>query len=330
MSWTLITLLPMIVYALGCIAVNRGLRPYRDPLHIGYVGRILEPPDDLPPALAARLLNRGIPSNERLIVATLLDLARRGHIRLTCRPSAIDSRRTRIILTRTPREDGPLAPFEQALLDALFDEMPQVDLRAAWPEARGIKKKLAALWEHDLLERGLLDANGARRRRIHGSVSLIVAVLGLLVASATVWLSDNMRWWSWLLLGLGLLICIGIVIAEEVRGVTQRGADARAAWRGFADSLGSLDAAAPPVERFAEFLPYAVALDKLKPFMRAFERHDVVALSAAYLPLPDAHAPAQTIPLDRARPTSLTTASVSALVRQLERALQAETAATNL
>lgn len=49
MAPVLVTLSPMLAYAALCALLGWRNRRTHDPPHIGVVGRVLEPPDDLPP-----------------------------------------------------------------------------------------------------------------------------------------------------------------------------------------------------------------------------------------------------------------------------------------
>ncbi len=75
------------------------------------------PPEDIPPALAGFLLDRRV--LQRHVLATLWDLARRGHLRLErAKPSAPRGRAYR--WRRLPGHGEPLRRFERRVLEAVF------------------------------------------------------------------------------------------------------------------------------------------------------------------------------------------------------------------
>jgi hypothetical protein len=322
LDYTLLLLLPMVAYGVICSLLGWRDRATHDPRHIGVVGRVMEPPDELPPALAAWLLKTPEVTPMRLAIATLLDLARRGHLRLERRPSLVDPRRQRLTLLRLDQRSDTLAPFEAALLATLLEDAAQVDLTRGAGAPLWQKGRLQNLCEAELAERGLLDRNGPRRRRAHVVNNWILAALAPVAIALTVAVADGVAWWGWTLLALGVLLCWGLGgMYEDVRGTTQRGSDARAAWSGFATYLRQLSPEEAPEGRFEELLPHAVALGAQKPLLGAYAVRGV-ALPAWYAAqLPGPVADGRTMALEQLRDGEPATRELRELIGELEREL---------
>jgi hypothetical protein len=312
----------MLVYAVLCGILGWRNRWTHDPPHIGVIGRVLEPPDDLPPALAAWLLKPPEVTPQALLIATLFDLARRGHLRLEQRTSRVNPGRQRFTLFRQERPADLLAPFEQFILDTLLEDAPQADVSATAAETIWAKQRLQQLCEIELVELGLLDRAGPRRRRAYVRNAWLVGLLGPVAVAVTALVAGAVTWWGWVLLVVGVLICWGVGgMYNDVRGTTQQGADARAAWSEFASFLKQLTPERAPDGRFAALLPFAVAFGTLKPFVAAYlPRHPT--LPAWYAPnLPPPPLDGKTVDLERLQAASPAAEEMRKTVRSLERDL---------
>lgn len=79
--------------------------------------RLPEPPDDTPPGVVGALLDERV--EQREYVATLIDLGRRGVVRITTLAQPDRSNRRRMVVT-LQQPDAQMAPFERELLSAFF------------------------------------------------------------------------------------------------------------------------------------------------------------------------------------------------------------------
>lgn len=323
MDPALLVLMPMLICAVICTILGSRNRWTHDPPPVGVIGRVMEPPDDLPPALAAWLLQPPGVTLQRLVIATIFDLARRGYLRVERRFSRTGRRRQRLMVVLVREPDDSIAPFEQVILDTLLEDALQVDINRSVAEPLWEKRRLQQLYDAALAEQELLDPDGPRRRRNYVVNAVAVALLGVVASIATVIVAGAVPWWGWILLLLGNFVCWGLGgMFNDVRGVTQRGADARAAWGAFATYLKQLTPETAPEDRFAAWLPYAVALDALKPFISAYQPREP-ALPAWYQPTPLA-SPAEgaTIALTKLQRALPVAEEMLGVVRDLDRALQ--------
>ncbi|MCU0492085.1 MAG: DUF2207 domain-containing protein [Chloroflexaceae bacterium] len=272
MIYEVIVALPLIVFLALCIAAGRYNRKNHDSAPIGVVGRVLEPPDELTPALAARLLEGVVvTTDEALTLGTLLNLAQRGYITVERRRSTWEDTKQQFVLRRSERGNTDLASYERLLLDALFEDAPLVDFAKQAARLRKAHKPLVQAVEVELTMRGYLDADGPQRRKNSRVYNWSVGLLGLAALGLSWWLAGAVVWWGALLLVLLLVFCYAFAdIFTYVRGASQKGSDARAAWQSFYAYLKDLKPDAVPQGRFAPFLPYAVAFDLTKRFTQAY------------------------------------------------------------
>lgn len=260
----LAALLPILLGA----ALWMWWRRNRDPRPHGFVAdQLPAPPDDLRPALAARLL--GATSGQGLL-GTLIDLANRGCMTFDEEVGGWLGKSRQILLRRA---DGArdLEPHEVAALDAVFAGAEAVNLasrssalvRAAAEQSRG--------WQATLIERGYQTAEGLARRRRGLVVGAVLAALGLLGLIPAFVLAERVSWWlpvvsaAVALSGLAWLIAAGMV-----RGLTQSGADALARWRAFQRYLRRISAEHAVGGQFSRLLPYAVALGDARRLTRIY------------------------------------------------------------
>ncbi|HET7056872.1 MAG TPA: DUF2207 domain-containing protein, partial [Thermomicrobiales bacterium] len=89
----------------------------RDP-GVGAVASYLsEPPDDLPPGAAGALVDETV--DERDVVATLVDLGRRGVLNISAKEAGTVFKRTEYTI-ELKKDTGELRPFEKTFVDAIM------------------------------------------------------------------------------------------------------------------------------------------------------------------------------------------------------------------
>lgn len=196
--------------------------------------RVHEP--RVPPAVAA-LVVRGWPGRAGLL-ATVLDLARRGHLvlgddRLACGPGG-----------------DPLLPYEETLLEALLDRSPETTRAELAGRLPGRVAAVRTAIEAEAAARGLLagDPRAARRRAAlwFGGFGLL-AVAGMAVSVA---------------LAAGSFVA-GLLVAFGTARVRRTEAGEAEAGRLAALASALARAGALPPERVERLRPYAVALGVL-------------------------------------------------------------------
>jgi hypothetical protein len=245
----------------------------RDP-HVGIVADFLpQPPDDLPPGAAGTLIDEVV--HQRDIVATLVDLSRRGAIAMGQTEAVGLGSDVKVTLIDPT---VALAPFEKEALDALFDRKLEGGTttnlwKASEAFARSAPDVRSLLYE-ELVGRGYFAESPQETRtnwRNRAMRSFVILPIGGLL----VWLIF-FRGVGWFWFALGALIVLSVVvylISGALPRKTRVGAEAAAKWRAFRRYLEQIDRYEKVAERkeiFDRYLPYAIAFGLEESWVGAF------------------------------------------------------------
>jgi hypothetical protein len=224
-------------------------------------------PEARPVAIASALKAHRSGPQLQDAVAVLLDLARRGHLRIdeVPRPTRLASRRFGLHRTAS---DEVLAPHERVLLDCVFTDkgtpQPTVDFA-------GTARRLGRHWSpfrtqvaSELSAAGLVDPDrlGARRSLQKLAIVLLV-VSGIAIAVSAILFAD--RWGGWVVVpgaALAAASFVGLLLSQSISPLSDRGAREAARWRAFAGALRQVAKGRQPLgddERMHRMLPYALA-----------------------------------------------------------------------
>jgi uncharacterized membrane protein len=247
----------------------------RDP-QVGLAAEYLsEPPSDVPPAVAGTLVDERADTQD--IIASLIDLARRGYLEME------ESKSTGFLgigggseftFRRTDKDWTSLLAFEQTILDKVFGgrrERSLSDLRnkfyTAIPEIkRNLYKQTVA--------NGFFRTNPdtVRGRYAGGGIALLVLTVGAGFLGVGV-LSQT----------AGAIICpfislavtgVALIIAGQAMPVkTQRGAEETAKWKAFRHYLREIERYADiqeATDQFDRYLPYAIAFGLERSWISKF------------------------------------------------------------
>jgi hypothetical protein len=245
-------------------------------------------PDELEPALVACLVER----QAGALNATLLDLARRGYVRFTELLQGRCSWSRDVLAERTVRSPDDLQSFEARALDLLFEGQMQVLVKDRRTRLTNALPRYNKGLQDTLTGRGLLSQNGLKSRQTAlflGGLFLTVGFVGLIVAGVFA-----KRVSGWLPAVPGVLLASGttwLIGGLSIRGTTEAGAAAYAAWRTFGTFLRRLKPSQVPLRQFERLLPYAAALVNTRPFVKAYGESDE--------PLPVWFQPASGLPAAR-------------------------------
>jgi hypothetical protein len=226
------------------------------------------PPDKVRPGQVGTLIDEQ--ANLLDVTATIVDLAVRGHVRITER--AEDGSSTDYQLDRVGKDTGELLGYERQLLDALFatgDTVRLSDLKYEFTsELSGLKDALYA----DVVANGWYRVRPDRTRlwwRLIGVGVVIVGVLlTILVAMTT---SFGLIPLAIVLTGIVLLALGGTMPAR-----TGKGSAMLSRVRGFRRLFdeGEEDTRARFAEQqgiFSQYLPFAIVFGCTDKWARAFE-----------------------------------------------------------
>lgn len=248
----------------------------RDP-HAGLVASFLpEPPDDLPPGAAGTLIDEQ--ANERDLVATIVDLGRRGVFQLE---DVVTAGGADLRLTMKSM-DVPMSAFERELVSDLFNgdqtAGKQVTLRSG---ALSNPDKILSMLYGELVSRGYYTRSPEATRRSYGGgakTMIIVGVIGLFAGPAI--FDVRLAW-----LPFAVLIVLGVVLTQSAKAMPQRtekGAEANAKWLAFKRYLED-------IQKYENLQESAAIFDKYLPFAVAFgiDKSWVNKFAQANTPMPN-------------------------------------------
>jgi hypothetical protein len=255
------------------------LAPGTAAAHVGKVRMpVSAPPEEVSPALAGALVF-GQPALLHA-VAVLLDLARRGALRID--PGAPHSRwtspRPRIRRGAAPAD---LEAWERIVLDSVFAQ-PSPDGSVEWRKAistmnRRFKEYRSAV-HAGLVRRGAFDAAGLEGRRTLRRRLLLLIVPDLAAAAAGILLLGALGPAAFLPLGaMCVVMTTAAVVSETFPLRTRQGADLAHAWKGFARYLKDAARGETPIDaaRFAAWLPLALSLGVATQWTKAAQRRGI-------------------------------------------------------
>ncbi|HBY96849.1 MAG TPA: hypothetical protein DEP84_23360, partial [Chloroflexi bacterium] len=236
-----------------------------------------EPPDDLPPGVVGTLLDEKADTKD--IIATLVDLARRGAIRMEEQTKSVFLFRSSDYSFYLEDRSKATRPFEQTLIRELFGSFNHRDLSDLKQKFyRAIPGLQSELYEATV-DAGLFPKSPQSARtvwRIIGFMLLGAAVGGGFLAGA-VGLVDLAGATLCLPAGLALAGIALLVVGQVMPRKTARGAEAASKWRAFERYLRNIDRYGDlerKKEIWDQYLAYAIALGVERDYIRKFARVD--------------------------------------------------------
>ena len=250
----------------------------RDP-HVGAVAEFLPtPPDDLPPGAAGALLDEV--AHERDIVATVVDLGRRGVLKIDEQvkdESSILAGSRDFSLTLVDAE-AEITPFEQTLVKSLFSTSGKDGEAVKLSTARsGFSRSAESIKEQmyaELVGRGYFVSSpeATRKKWRRGAIAaLIVIVVLAIVAIGAISDVSGVIFFPVVVL---CLVALGLIwLSDALPQKTLKGAEASAKWNAFRRYLGDIeryDKLAESQQIFDKYIPYAVAFGLEESWVRKF------------------------------------------------------------
>jgi hypothetical protein len=245
--------------------------------------RVTQPPSDLPPAVAARLVSIRQPVG-RIGLATLFDLADRGAVRIEEMPGRLFGRDFRLELVCAA---AVRLPHECALIAALFGDRRETRLSQASRRLLREGKEFDRAVVDQMAASGLLDLQRHRSRGRMVAAGVVgvfagrVVVLGGVVAGA---LAQQAAGEGVLAVAAGLVgagagtflaSLAGLLLTTAVSPLSAQGAAGAIQWRAFARYLSDIAKgreAEPGPQAFPRYLAYAAAFGLGAAWVRHFER----------------------------------------------------------
>jgi uncharacterized membrane protein YgcG len=236
----------------------------RDP-NVGLVAQYLAEPPDVPPGVAGTLIDETADMQD--VVATLVDLARRGVLKMKEQPvSALGGALTINDWALEPGEgfgSVALRPFEQMLVDALrLNEGPRSLSSFRNSFYINLPKLQNALYE-EMVQQGYYDrAPNATRSTYQSLATTIAMAAGLSFCASTAFLSELTSYAICIPIALASVAVSFFIIARNMPARTRKGADMRMRAEAFKRYLQNIEKYTDIKESkdlFEKYLPYAIA-----------------------------------------------------------------------
>jgi len=257
----------------GMFALVSWFTKGRDP-EVGAVAEyITEPPDDLHPGAAGTLVDETAQTQD--LVATVLDLANRGVIRMGSQDASGMSQQLDFELLD---HDVALEPYEQTLLDVIFGPGAPAGTKKPMPSIAGAFATESGtihtgfykeLVDHQYF-RESPDTTRARWKRIYKMTPILAGVIAIVVLFTT----GQLTGWVIFPLVIGLVFMfLAGRLSRAMPAKTLAGAESAAKWRAFRAYLDDIDNRLDLAESkaiFDKYLPYAVAFGLEESWVRKF------------------------------------------------------------
>ncbi len=237
---------------------------------------ITEPPDDLPPGVVGTLVDEKADMED--ILATLVDLARRGaiHIEEVNNPGffGIGSGRDFVYYLK----DASIAtkPYEKKLLQKIFGSREKRKLSDLKQQFYTVVPVLKKQLYDDVVQYGFFPRSPETTRKLYMGLGVAVLVFSVIIGFVLLALTGEYSGMAICPTISMILTAIGLVIVgRHMPRKTKAGAEAAARWLAFKrylkniEKYGGLETAK---EQFDKYLPYAIAFGIEKTYMRQFEK----------------------------------------------------------
>ncbi len=258
-------LLPVIMFLTVLII---WMRVGRDPGAQVYAKYVDAPPSDLSPGLVGALIDEKVDTKE--VIATIVDLARRGYLEMTDGKTVGKSG---TIFTRLKPLDD-LTGFEKTVAESLFDEGHPEQVTTSDLKNRfyvHVGPIVGQVYEA-VTAAGLFRKNPKKTRsawKIYGFLVLIGSVAVAFILSKA-----DIAGYGWIAAGGIVSAIVMWIFSSRMPGRTAKGAQEQKKWEAFREYLKDLtrfqDMEAAQ-EKFESCLPYAIALGVEKQWTTRFE-----------------------------------------------------------
>lgn len=241
-----------------------------------------KPPQNLPPGVVGVLIDEVVDMED--IMATMIDLARRGYLRITENEASLFGKKTEFTFTRLDEGTSGLLPYETALLKALFGRSNQQQLSALKNKFYTSLPDIRAKMYAEVTKYGFFHGNPEKVRQKYSCSGFLALGLGGVLA----WGIFQLAYGAWNLFTEGFALCLSgsvlvfplgfLLISRFMPRKTSEGARAAMQWEAFRNYLQNLEKyqdVQNAKDQFEKYLPYAVAFGLEKSWVKKFEKTDV-------------------------------------------------------
>ena len=261
----------------------------RDPQIDAVPEHITAPPSGLMPGIAGTLVDETADVQD--IIATLMDLARRGYLVFeeSSGSSPIRLVTKQFTLRSTGKAIHDLNDFEKLLHQAIFKSKESVrfsDLNQRFYS--NIPRLQQALYNVSVAQ-GYFPASPESVRGRYGCLGWAVLILTIVASffvlgALSAWVDT--LWCAFA--GLGLTGLVMIIAGRHMPAKTRKGAEAAALSRAFKNYLQNLEKYADPAtvtDQFDKYLPFAIAFGLDKVWVNRFKRIPATPIPGWYYPV---------------------------------------------
>lgn len=237
------------------------------------------PPANLPPAVFGILIDQGVDMKD--IIATVIDLAVRGHLRIKEEVRDFAFFKDREYIFEKLKSQEILKPFEKEVMRAMFGNKSIVssnDLKNKfYKNIHGIKQSL----HQELKKAGYFSGNiehirGKHRKKSHKIFILALAIFLVWFMASIFSQGGIIRYFAQILVIEISLITSGLIIvifAHYMPALTEKGLEAKWKLLGFKEYLQTAEKfrlGAETLKTFSKYLPYALILGVEKKWAERF------------------------------------------------------------
>ncbi|OGM15354.1 hypothetical protein A2V56_03245 [Candidatus Woesebacteria bacterium RBG_19FT_COMBO_42_9] len=247
--------------------------------NLNAISTSVSPPRNLSPGEVGTLVDEK--AHLRDITATVIDLARRGFIKIEEESKKGLFGKTKFTLHYTKKDEGVLKPYELSVLDMLFSEKRDIPavLTKLHPKAyQSLKEAEKNLYE-DLTMNGYFEGRPDEVRNKYLAVGIITIFAGFFLGGGIAPFIVSPASFFIAFIGSGLII---IAFSFFMPARTGKGRKALAEIVGFKEVLNLGSWRTKIYEKhnfFEEVLPYAIAFGITEKFIQAFKDADIKNLN---------------------------------------------------
>ena len=263
----------------------------RDPKIDAVPEYITAPPAGLQPGIAGTLVDEKADVAD--IVATLMDLARRGYLAIEESSETSSFRLVSKQFTLRQTLEGKrledLADYERQLYNAIFRNRSSVSMAALnqtfYSNIPGLQQ---ALYD-SAVKQGYFSASPSSVRSHYGCLggfALVVAFIGGIVAAVA--FSTYTTTLICPFLGIAVVGILLMWVGQHMPVKTRKGAEAAALSRAFKNYLSNLEKYAKPeqvTDQFDKYLPWAIAFGLERTWINRFSRIPTTPMPGWYFPV---------------------------------------------
>jgi uncharacterized membrane protein len=261
----------------------------RDP-KVGPVPSYLaEPPSNLPPGVAGTLVDEKADMQD--IIATLVDLARRGAIDMQEEEKKVFGLTTSkdFVFHKNEDYDQPLRDYEKVLIEKMFGSRSEVDLDDLRNKFYTAVPKIQSRLYDEAVEQGLFPQNPKKVRSrwtALGIGGLVLSVaLGCFTAAAFASRIDAILC---PFVSMGFASLVMAIVGRAMPVKTREGAEEAAKWKAFKEYLRNVEQykdLETVTDQFDDYLPYAIAFGLERGWVNKFSRVPGTPVPRWYYPV---------------------------------------------